>query len=258
MKIAIVEDEKEHARLLELYIQNWADKKKQQVICRIYVSPEAFLFDWAEEKDFSVLFLDIQMPGMNGMVLAKRIRQESDSVGIVFTTGIADFLQEGYEVSAIHYLLKPILPEKVEACLERVNRREKKELPCLVLHLEEGIQRFVTEQVWWICAMGHHVTVGVEEKKQPSATPADPDAAVCRVQRLEAADSIGDVEKMLPPDGSFVRCHRSYLVNLAHVYRIEKAEIILDNGDRIPLSRRLYKTVNDGFIRYYQERRQQS
>lgn len=246
MKIAIVEDEKEHALLLESYIKNWSEKRGRQVICRIFDSPEAFLFEWAQEKDFAILFLDIQMPKMSGMELAKRIRKDSDLVGIVFTTGIVDFMQEGYEVSAIHYLLKPLSEEKVVSCLEKFCQKAQTESPSLVLRTQTGTQRFYARQIWWICAMGHHILAGAEQ------IPSGENKAG-GLRRLEASDSIGDVERVLPKDGSFVKCHRSYLVNLSHVYRIEKTEVVLDNGDKIPLSRRLYQTVNDSFIRYYQK-----
>lgn len=244
MKIAIVEDEKEHAELLASYLEKWGQAKGSVPDIRRYESAEAFLFDWEEEKDFSAVFLDIQMGKMNGVELAGRIRQKSRSVGIIFTTGITDYMQEGYEVAALHYLIKPISPEKVIQCMDRVLEQESAERPCLCLRLETGVERVELEQVWWVSALRHNVVVCTEDWEGGN-----------QFLRREAQNSFGELETALQEKDGFLRCHRSYLVNLSHVRRIEKADVIMDNGDRIPLSRRLYKAVNDSFIRYFTERR---
>lgn len=244
MKIAIVEDEREHARLLLLYLKKWGQASGNVTAVRQYESAEAFLFDWEEEKDFSVVFLDIQMRGMSGVELARRIRRENRSVGIVFTTGIADYMQEGYEVAALHYLIKPISLEKVIQCMNRVWEQEAAGHPCLCLKLETGVERVEAERIWWIGALRHNVVVCMEKAEDRET-----------FLRREASNSFGELEAALKQEDGFLRCHRSYLVNLSHVRRIEKADVIMDNGDRIPLSRRLYKEVNERFIRYFTERR---
>lgn len=244
MKIAIVEDEKEHAGLLASYLEQWGQTSGNVSEIKQYESAEAFLFAWEEEQDFSAVFLDIQMGKMNGVELAKRIRRDSRSVGIIFTTGITDYLQEGYEVAALHYLIKPISPEKVIQCMERIMEQESKERPCLCIRLENGVARVETELIWWVEALRHNAVVCVEK-----ADGKD------QFLRQEALNSFGELEAALKHDASFLRCHRSYLVNLSHVRRIEKADVVMDNGDRIPLSRRLYKEVNERFIRYFTERR---
>lgn len=244
MKIAIVEDEKEHAGLLSSYLEQWGQTGGSVPEIKRYESAEAFLFAWEEEQDFSAVFLDIQMGKMNGLELAKRIRRDDRSVGIIFTTGIADYLQEGYEVEALHYLIKPISPEKVRQCMDRIAQRERKERPCLCIKLEAGVWRVETERIWWISALRHNVVICVEKAERNEC-----------FLRQEALNGFGELEEALRSDESFLRCHRSYLVNLSHVRRIEKADVVMDNGDRIPLSRRLYKEVNERFIRYFTERR---
>lgn len=240
MKIAIVEDEASHSMILEKYITDWSSAC--QIVCRIqtYISAESFLFDWEEEKDFSVIFLDIQMKGMDGMQLARRIREDSETAGIVFTTGIDDFLQEGYEVSAIHYLLKPLSEEKVRLCLDKVCQKAQQEEPSLILRTEEGAERIGLGQIWRVCAMGHNTLVKIQSSGS--------------MEERKTLNGMGETEKALLSHRQFIKCHRSYLVNLAHVHRIEKTDIVMDDGERVPLSRRMYHEVNEKFIEYYKKK----
>lgn len=112
MKIAVIEDELVHAELLEGYLKNWS--RKRQVLVEIihYKSAENFLFEWETERDFTILFVDIQMEEMNGIDMAKLVRKKDENISIIFTTGIPDYIEEGYEVEAVHYLMKPISEKK--------------------------------------------------------------------------------------------------------------------------------------------------
>ncbi len=111
MTIAIIEDETAHQNILASYIEAWSRTAKQTVSIRCYQDAGQFLFAWEDEQP-DVVFVDIQMPGMNGIELAKRLRTQDQELVIIFTTGLADYMEEGYEVEALHYLLKPIRRER--------------------------------------------------------------------------------------------------------------------------------------------------
>lgn len=237
MKIAVVEDERAHALLLESYIREWAAQKCADSIVQKYENAEAFLFAWEEEKDFSAVFLDIQMQGMDGVALAHRIRQDSRAVGIVFTTGMDEYVREGYEVSAIHYLLKPLAKEKVWQCLDRIFREEKEEGCRLVWRTPKGTERVETGRIWWVSAMAHDTLVGMQTGQG--------------VMERTVYKSFGQLEKELSGDLRFVKCHRCYLVNLSHVCRVEKTDVVMDGGQKVPLSRRMYQEMNRRFIDFF-------
>ena len=118
-KIAICDDESAQAALLEGYVTQWAAQRGETVKLCLFPSAEAFLFAWEEEKDWAVLLLDIQMGGLSGMELAKKLRKADSSLPIIFITGVPDYVEEGYEVEALHYLLKPVRPEKLFSSLDR-------------------------------------------------------------------------------------------------------------------------------------------
>lgn len=236
MKLAIIEDEQVHGELLASYLEEWGAERSVSLCIKAFASAESFLFVWEEEWDFDVLFIDIQMKEMNGMELAKRIREQDPDIVIIFTTGLPEYMEEGYEVEALHYLLKPISHEKLEQCMDRALKRGIRDRFLLVQTREE-ILKLSVERILYVEARGHGCVM--EYLSQTGKT-----------YLAEITESISDLEQKLG-DEDFVKCHRSYLCRTGSIQRIDKSEIVLDNGSRVPVSRRLYGQVNQAFIQYF-------
>ena len=232
MKIAIIEDEKAHSQLLESYIQSYSRMEQIQMELQYFESAENFLFVWEAEHDFDLLFLDIQMAGMDGMSLARQIRRQNEEVLIVFTTGIADYMQEGYDVEALQYLLKPLKEENVHKCLKRALVKRPNE-DFLVFHTEEETLKLTERAINYIEARGHGSCIGVAY--QPP---------------VEVKESLSTIEQMLK-SGEFIKCHRSYICRLGNIHHIDKESVYFDDGSSIPVSRRQLSVVSQAFIRYY-------
>lgn len=238
MKIAIIEDEKVHSKLLADFITEWATETREALNLQCFENAEQFLFHYEGERDWDLLFVDIQLDGMNGMELTRQIRQTDAKLPIVFTTGLSDYMAEGYEVEALHYLLKPISSAKVSQCLNKaLVRRESSRF--ILLHTEEGVLRMEEEHIACVEARGHGCIVTLTET----------------ADKVPVRESISELVQLLSP-AEFIRCHRSYLCSIGAIYRIEKTELVLENNERIPVSRRLYQAVNKAFIEYYRERRE--
>ena len=247
MRIAIIEDEQLHKDLLISYIKKWAAVGKNisgETVIRDYGNAEEFLFKYDDEAYFDILFIDIQMSGMNGMDMAKRIREKDKDVSLVFTTGITDYIQEGYDVEAMNYLIKPLKEEKVYECLKKAASRKKAE-KYIIVHTDGDIFKLNTETVNYVEARGHRCIVAMNKGCQ-TLTISDNNV-------IEIRESLLEMEKLLDK-ADFVKCHRSYICRIGNIYRIERADVYFDDGSSIPVSRRMYDNVNRAFIEYFSKR----
>lgn len=232
MRIAICDDEKTQCQLLEKYLREWAVSQCLPLETVSFCDAESFMFQWEEDKDFDLLILDIEMGRLSGMELAIKLRGEGAQIPILFITGYESYMAQGYEVAALHYLLKPVHKDKLFDVLERLRSVRKAERKIL-FQTEEGILSVEPSDIWCVEAAGHRCTL----------TTAD-NSYVLR-------HSISELRGMLESEKMIVPCHRSFLVNLQHVSSLVQGELVMDNGKRIPVSRSSAKAVNDAFIKYY-------
>lgn len=232
MKFAICDDERSEQQLLCKYVEEWAAGKGQRPEFRCFDSAESFLFSWEDEKDYAALILDIEMGGMNGMELAGKIRETDSGIPILFVTGYAEYMQFGYDVTALHYLMKPVDKEKFFSVLDRMPGGQR-EAEKFLFQTDEGNVSLPPGEIWYVEAQGHRCALHTRDTE------------------LSLKENLSSVEKRLEDCEFMIKCHRSYLVNLQHVSVALKEELVLDDQGRVPLSRNLRKAVNDAFIRCY-------
>ncbi len=232
MLISLCDDNTIERGYIKQLVHDWSLQSGAAVDVREYPSAEALLFDYCDCPP-DVLLLDIEMPGMNGVELAKKLRSQAETVQIVFITGYPDFIAEGYDVSALHYLLKPVSVDKLREVLDRAYQTvcENRAPETAIFRSGTESLRFPLSQLEYIAALGHSTVL--------SAGGRTYDLSV----------SISEVEKTLG-DG-FLRCHRSYIVNLRYVRAVSGDRLTLDDGTKIPVARSMKKTVAEAFIQYY-------
>ena len=117
LTIGICDDEITQLNYLKEKIAVWGNMTGIFTSMREFSSAESFWFEWIEDKSCDLLLLDVQMKQMDGMELAKKIRTVDKSIPIIFITGFTDYMAQGYEVHAFHYLLKPVTQEKLNEVL---------------------------------------------------------------------------------------------------------------------------------------------
>lgn len=156
-----------------------------------------------------------------------RIRRESDIVQIIFISGYSDYISEGYEVAALHYLLKPIKKEKLFTVLDRAAERLIKDEKMLLLESGGEAHRVSIRRIKYAEVFGNYVTVHANRKYTVRMT-------------------LGEFEKLL--DDRFFRVGRSTIVNLNEIGRVTKQSIVLLDGSLISLPRGAYESINRAII----------
>lgn len=225
--IAICDDSEVYRRYLMDLLQKWGRMHEQTCHFTQFSSAEEFLITWEEHQDVSVFLLDIEMPGMNGVELARLIRQRNAQAQIVFITGYSEYMAIGYDVEALHYLVKPIESEKLFAVLDRAVTRLQRQDPTLPFEQHGILTRVPVSKIRYIEVNRNYVTIHAEADYQ-------------------IRQSMKEVEALL--DKRFLRIGRSYIVNLAYVLQVSKTELTLIGGTKLYLPRGSYDVVNRAII----------
>ncbi len=227
LKIAICDDSVADAEFVKSILTRWADQRQLEVHPEVFPSAEAFLFRYAEDKSWDILLLDIEMGSMDGVTMAKQIRRDNEAVQIVFITGYSDYIAEGYEVAALHYLMKPVNQDKLFAVLDRALEKHKQNERCLNLESSGEMVRIPFYEIRYLDVQLNYVTIHAKR-----------DYTVKR--------TLGEFEKEL--DTRFVRVGRSMILNLKFISMVTRTEVHLSNGETLPLPRGAYEPLNRAII----------
>lgn len=234
LKIAVCDDNKVDQDYVIKLLHEYANENGVILEIQAFISAEQFLFQYVAEKDYQIIVLDIEMEKMNGVELAKKLREDNQEIQILFITGYPDYISEGYEVDAVHYLIKPVSTENLVKVMDKAIANLDVVEKVLFIQDNGEMLKVLTKNIYYVEVFSHVCIIHTTEGD------------------VEIQTSISDLEKNLLE--GFVRVHRSYLVNLEQIKKIAKTEIYLENGDIVPLSRRKYKDVNIAFIQYFRGR----
>ena len=230
MRIAVCDDEEKFRDQAREMIDKLAGSL--DVIVDAY-SDGRKLLEAFDKNPYDVLFLDIEMPAMDGITLAKKLRERSDSIYIVFLTGHVEYALEGYEVNALRYLTKPVQEEKLREVLRFVmdNSTSKKQL----MIREDGEELLLNvADIIYFEAQNQYIMIYTTEGEH--------------LVRY----NIGDFEEQLKNDG-FFRIHRGYLISLAKVKKLVKSEVLMETATgeiSLPVSRSNVKPLKETLYAY--------
>ncbi|HLO04386.1 MAG TPA: LytTR family transcriptional regulator DNA-binding domain-containing protein [Symbiobacteriaceae bacterium] len=207
MKALIVDDEYPARMELRYHLGQFEDL---EVIGEATNAREALRL--IEALEYDVIFLDVQMPGMTGVELAKQLRARPQAPKVVFVTAYENYAVPAFEIRAVDYLLKPIEPQRLAETIQRLREvnpapvaatvEEKKQgLSFLMAEKEEKQRPLALSEIVYVFSEGYNVFVQTQ------------------TERLQARYTLQELTEKLPPE-QFFRCHRSYLVNLFQVKEI--------------------------------------
>jgi len=212
VRIAIVEDRLEDQKRLSSLLAE--DSRRRGWTCTVEAFPngEAFL----AAGPFDIVFLDVVLSGIDGLETARRLRTNAGDALVVFVSVEADYAVEGYEVDAAAFLVKPARPDRFRRVMDRLARKLAKDA---TVALSPGKEIFAGSVLY--------------------ATVTDHYLKVYAAGQIYSPNlSMGEFQARLPDDGRFLECSRGALVNLDHVAEVEPRTVALDDGTRLPVSRR--------------------
>lgn len=230
MRIAICDDEE----MYRVQLKSVLDKILVNADYEIETFADGNRLEEAySEAPYDLVFLDIEMPAVDGITLARRLRARSEKVFIVFLTGHVEYALEGYEVNALRYLTKPVDTDKLKEVIRYVQDKQGSDRQIIVK--EDGEQLLIDiADVVYMESMNQNVRIVTTKGEH-----------VIRY-------NIGDFEQQLAGDG-FFRIHRGYLVALAKVKKLAKSDVIMEDGTALPVSRSNIKPLKDALYAYVEE-----
>lgn len=216
LRIAIVEDNPKEQKQLQDQLQAYAHSRGETFEFSLFPEAAAFLEPYRAEYD--MVFMDIELPGMDGMRAAHRLRELDQQVVLIFVTNMAQFAVNGYEVDALDYIVKPVRYGPLCAKLDRAVTRCKAALEAVTIPQPGGSKRLLLREILYIEVNGHKLTYHTERGV------------------FEGSGTLQEMEDHLQSKG-FLRCNKCYLVNQCQVRGLQGSDLFLANGETLQISR---------------------
>ena len=227
MRIAVCDDEERFREDIKKHIDKLYNSL--DVVVDSFSSGKQ-LIEAFSVRPYDLIFLDIEMPEMDGITLAKRLRSLSEKVYIVFLTGHVEYALEGYEVNALRYLTKPVQEDKLKEVLRYVSEKMSEKRQILVK--ADGEEHLIdVSDIIYFEAQNQYIMI----------------YTVTREYLVRY--NLSDYEKELKKDG-FFKTHRSYLISLGKVKKLGKNEVIMDGDISVPVSRSSIQALKDALYSY--------
>jgi len=227
-KIAVVDDDPKYTSTVLEYIATFSKQTGLEFETICFSDGEEIVTDY---ESFDIIFLDIQMTNLDGLKTAQRIRELDADVFIVFITNAPQYAIKGYSVRAFNYLLKPVtqfaFTEQLKKCIQQINQRCNAFVLC---RTESGTIRLSAASILFVESFNHKMSI------------------VTSTNEYSMSISMKELEKKLPKQ-HFFRCHKSFLVNLAHVSAIKDNDITVEKHT-IPVGRNKRKLFLEALTNY--------
>ncbi len=235
LRIGICDDKREDIdRIKDLAVRFSAEHPEMPIQIQAYKSPYDLLDDIEKTGGFDLYLLDVVMPHMTGLELARRVRERKERAEILFLTVSREYAVDAFSVKASGYLIKPVKKlDFDEAVLECIRRLSPEGRPALILKLKDGLQRVPIHELVCIESFNHNQICTLSDGSL-----------------LETAVTLSELMEKLKEYPAFIRPHRAYIVNMEFIRKLAGYELILTNGKRVPVPQSGYGKLKSAYLTY--------
>lgn len=230
LRIAIIEDNESERQELSQVITNYFDEKQIAGEVKEYTNGDLFLNHYTGKNQFSLIFLDIDMPGKNGMETAECIRQIDAEVLLIFVTYMVQYAVQGYSVAACDFIVKPVVLEQLHIKLDSIIDRLLSRKKMITIRMNDGLRQIKISDICFIEVFGRKLILHTSNSQ------------------IEFYGTLKEMEKLLRYN-NFAKCNKCYLVNLSYVSQIAGNEVVIADHS-LQISRREKKHFIEALTRY--------
>lgn len=221
LKVAIVEDNRAAMEKLQGYLERYAQENEEKFDIAAFGDALAFLDNY--RCIYDMVFMDIELPFINGMEAAKRLREIDSQVVLIFVTNMAQFAVKGYEVDALDYLVKPVHYGDFQLKLHRAVSRLKEAQEAILIQRQSGILKLRVQEIGYIEVRGHTLIFHTD------------------MGEINGSGTLNELENKLKGKG-FLRCNKCYLVNQKYIAAVQGYTLVMAQGEELQISRPRKKT----------------
>lgn len=236
-KIAICDDEKEMLERMErLLVRYEKDREETEILVKPFRSSFLLEQNIEEGARYDLYILDMVMPERTGIEIGKAIRKYDEDAGIIYLTSSPDFALDAYGVLAQRYLLKPIQEEKVYEALDYALSHKAMHQKFFVMKTPEGTVRINYNDIDYVESVSRTMQVHLDDGSAITS--------ICLRKSFE------DGVRELLDDGGYVQIHKSYLVNIAKIKRLQQGNLEMESGKELPISKNRQTEVKRIYLKY--------
>lgn len=232
LKIAICDDDLQELSRISNLLGQYRTGKNAALKYDVF-SNAIELLEGMKQQDYDILLLDVFMPCINGIQVAREIREFNNTVKIIFLTSSPEFAVESYAVNAHYYLLKPGTADKLFPIIDKILLEINREEDALSIMLPSGLVRFPLRSIEFLEVYGKKLLFHLD------------DGSI-----KEIRGSLSEFEGQLLCRKEFTKVHRSYIVNMEYIQSLNAKELVTYTGQTVSVSRLLYSQVKEAYMQF--------